>query len=429
MGRSTSVDVDDDDGTPIVHHRGAPGPDADAIRHEAAVLERARGLGVVELVAWGDDPDGGATLTTRYVAGGTLADVAGDHGEQAATVVLSRLATILADLHDAGIVHGRCRADHVVGTGTQAALCGLGAASVSDGSAPPDTTVDVAGFAALVHEICDGDGDRARRARLAVTGLAASPPTTNLRVVASELAGLAGIGAAPRPQPQVLRPRRRNTTAPVRGRVPRGPLPPLRSLADQRGAVLAAVAVVVALTVGVAAWRVPGATSESGATSAPQATAAPTSTTSPSTTTPPATTPPATTAPPTTTAPPATTAPPTTTAPPATTAPSTPPAAAAAGPAPLVDHEGVRYEVGEVGDLVVVGDWDCDGSVTPGVVRTGDGSVWIFDRWASGGELAAARAVGVARFPVAATAVPSPEGCEDIAVTTADGDQVVVTPR
>lgn len=38
-----------------------------------------------------------------------------------------------------------------------------------------------------------------------------------------------------------------------------------------------------------------------------------------------------------------------------------------------------RYALGPAEDRVVVGDWDCDGTDTPAVVRTADGEVYLFD--------------------------------------------------
>lgn len=42
---------------------------------------------------------------------------------------------------------------------------------------------------------------------------------------------------------------------------------------------------------------------------------------------------------------------------------------------------GRTYEVGRVGDHVQVGDWDCDGRSTVGVVRPSTGEVFLFDGW------------------------------------------------
>ena len=45
------------------------------------------------------------------------------------------------------------------------------------------------------------------------------------------------------------------------------------------------------------------------------------------------------------------------------------------------DRDGRRYAIGTEGDLVVIGDWDCDGVATPAIARPGTGQVAMFDRW------------------------------------------------
>jgi hypothetical protein len=47
-----------------------------------------------------------------------------------------------------------------------------------------------------------------------------------------------------------------------------------------------------------------------------------------------------------------------------------------------VTNDGGRWEVGADGDLVVVGDWDCDHLPTPAVLRPSTGQIAVFDRWA-----------------------------------------------
>ena len=49
------------------------------------------------------------------------------------------------------------------------------------------------------------------------------------------------------------------------------------------------------------------------------------------------------------------------------------------------DREGRRYAIGAEGDLVVIGDWDCDGEATPAIARPNTGQVVLFDRWPSPG--------------------------------------------
>jgi len=41
-----------------------------------------------------------------------------------------------------------------------------------------------------------------------------------------------------------------------------------------------------------------------------------------------------------------------------------------------------RFAVGELGDLALVGDWDCDGVATPGLYRREAGRAFVFDGWA-----------------------------------------------
>ena len=84
---------------------------------------------------------------------------------------------------------------------------------------------------------------------------------------------------------------------------------------------------------------------------------------------------------------------------------------------------GHRWTVGAAGDLVAVGDWDCDGTPTPAVLRPSAGQLFVFEGWASdSGELAA----------VAGPAAPSDAvsfvagGCGEAIVTTAGGSQVTV---
>ena len=46
-----------------------------------------------------------------------------------------------------------------------------------------------------------------------------------------------------------------------------------------------------------------------------------------------------------------------------------------------IEHAGRRYAVGAPGDVVLLGDWDCDGTASPAVHRPATGQVWRFDAW------------------------------------------------
>lgn len=55
---------------------------------------------------------------------------------------------------------------------------------------------------------------------------------------------------------------------------------------------------------------------------------------------------------------------------------------------PREDDDPLRYQLGEPGDVLVVGAWDCDGRQTPGLYRPDSGEVFLFDGFAGdGGQL------------------------------------------
>ncbi len=70
-----------------------------------------------------------------------------------------------------------------------------------------------------------------------------------------------------------------------------------------------------------------------------------------------------------------TTTTPDTTAPPTTVLPLPAPGA------PTLINQGRHYALGQPGDLAVVGDWDCDGTETPALLRPATGEVAVFSEW------------------------------------------------
>ena len=114
-------------------------------------------------------------------------------------------------------------------------------------------------------------------------------------------------------------------------------------------------------------------------------------------------------------------------------APTTPPppAVAKVWPAEPVEVEGTevrsgghRWRVGEPGDLVAVGDWDCDGTATPAVVRPATGRLYLFDAWAT--EDATTTAAPGPVVPAGVTHIDA-VGCGRADVRTAAGETVQVT--
>jgi hypothetical protein len=50
------------------------------------------------------------------------------------------------------------------------------------------------------------------------------------------------------------------------------------------------------------------------------------------------------------------------------------------------------FELGLPGDALLLGDWNCDASDTPGLYRPSTGEVFLFDEWARGDAPLASRA-------------------------------------
>ena len=122
--------------------------------------------------------------------------------------------------------------------------------------------------------------------------------------------------------------------------------------------------------------------------------------------------------------PPPPTAPPTTT----TTAPAPLPSPSVPAPdAPTIDHEGRRYAVGESGDVVVLGDWTCDGVPTPAVLRPETGEVAVFVGWPTPG--AHIEPEVVTTVEGAESFVPDSRPCPSIRVRTTGGSRIINLPE
>ena len=84
---------------------------------------------------------------------------------------------------------------------------------------------------------------------------------------------------------------------------------------------------------------------------------------------------------------------------------------------------GHRWTVGGPGDVVAVGDWDCDGTPTPAVLRAATGRLHLFDAWATAE--GTAEASPGPTVPRTATSF-EPTGCGLATVRTADGGVVEI---
>jgi hypothetical protein len=88
-----------------------------------------------------------------------------------------------------------------------------------------------------------------------------------------------------------------------------------------------------------------------------------------------------------------------------------------------------RWILGEPGDLVAVGDWDCDGRAAPALLRPATGDVFVFPRWAAESEPLTVEARDRLPGAVGIQAQPAEEGCHDLVVDLGSGATTTVEVR
>jgi hypothetical protein len=373
-----------------------------ALRRESELLDRLGGAGLVELLEIverdEDGPDDTAPAgTTRMItidAGcDTLADAEVSAGDTAVTALRRTVASVTR-LHQRGWLHGSLRPDHViVGARGRVRLCSLGDARPIDPADPTAVAADAEGLLQLVEHVArahhDQHGWRApRRARR--RGAA-------LRRLVRELRDR---GAAPATTIEQLT----LGLQQVESRSRRG-----RSVRSSRSGrahvvITATVAALAAVVLALGASAAHHLTSRS-------AEARPVDSTEQS----------------------------------APTSSSGRPCPSIA-PGPDLDGDGCPdpvvvtghvvqvgtrdYRLGEPGDLAVVGDWHCDGSVAARLVRPSTGEVFEFPAWATSGAPSVAELIGVdpdARHAVSARAGASPGdrngSCDRLLVALPNGEE------
>lgn len=515
------------DGRLVVVKRAAPGPPSQRLRREAGMLRRAVHPGVVELVDDGTDGDG-ASISTAFVGGGTLADFAAGADLRLVVRALAAVATTLADLHDRGITHGRVTSDHILmADDGYAVLCGLAEASdtgtsgndsgpsgsgapndrgapssagATNGRGAPAGTDPVAADPAGTDP-AGADPARANDDVGTVPSAARdidSMPADDVAALASLVQEVAAGGTGPQVAPlqriaeralapdPAVRPSMRQLATSLRNLDPT-PSPAAPALAAgprllvarsprgrtrwPRGAVAVVVVIVAAVAVTMATRvtmdRPPSEEAAAGDTAAagnnvttadptPPAVMAPATPSTTSSLTP-GTSPATSSSMPTDgpsqestdgSVPPSPAGPPAVRIWPAPTSGTAPVDADVDGDGNsdavdvaggIVTAAGIRWQVAAPEEIVVVGDWDCDGRPTPAVVRPGSGQVWAYSRWADDGESVSAAPAGVVPGASTATTVHAgddvvdgeavgEEGCDTIEVTDATGGSTVVVP-
>lgn len=371
MARSSEVHARGDGA--VVVRRGTGAADVEYLRDTAARLAAAAHPGVVEVLR-SEGADDWWELELAH-AGRPLEAVGRLPIDEVAEVTAS-LAAIVADLHAVGVVHGAIDASHVLISGHgPPVLCGFGpagaaATAADDVAAIGELIVSLVGNDTELEPIPDRRWSRpaswhngdgwGRRALLLVADQACAEPPTRRPSAARLAAAIAE--AVPVPEP---------------ARDPR-----LASLAAASLAVIVLAVMALALV----------APARGGSPTAQM----------PTTTTP-------------------TTQMPTTQMP---TTPTTVVVPAAPLEVATVVEGGRRYEVGEPGDVVVLGDWDGDGARTAAALRPSTGEVFVFSTWSTGEDVVVRAATVV---PGGADLVVLPDDHRDrLVVVRIDGTEVPV---
>lgn len=84
----------------------------------------------------------------------------------------------------------------------------------------------------------------------------------------------------------------------------------------------------------------------------------------------------------------------------------------------VVTFDGRKWHVGEPGDVVVAGDWDCDGADTVALLRPGTGEIWSFPEWTDGPTIG--QPIATVAGAHVLRAVPTGR-CDDLQAVAADG--------
>jgi len=413
-----------DTGVPVVT-KVRTGELAPRLRREAELLTKARHPGVVELIAISDDGER-VELQLGHVVGRNLLDQPPLEALQIAAV-MAEVANTLTDLHGTGIVHSNIGAEHIiVDRHHHVTICGFGSAE-SSAEAEPDSDLDpaldvIAVGRVLDHELSRSLGDNTISDR--------DPIVIGLRHI-SDLADFASVDGRDVSMSDIafrLNQLAGNSTADAGRSASTGSADSLfdRLREGLEGSRHVAVGVAVAVLTLSSAWllqsNIRGSESSIDLTAfeqrRPELTAGFVLSVPP---------------PPDSSADPALTSPPTLLRP--AVAPECP---AWDRDAEWADVNGDgceepwwrigavlavgndRYTLGTPDDLVVLGDWNCDGTATPALVEQLTGSVFLFEEWARDGGTARVTETRRVTGAVAATATRIAR-CDVLTIETADG--------
>ena len=86
-----------------------------------------------------------------------------------------------------------------------------------------------------------------------------------------------------------------------------------------------------------------------------------------------------------------------------------------------VEIDDARWSLGRPGDVVAVGDWDCDGTASPALLRPATGDVFVFAGWAGPDDPMTVPARDRIPGAVSLRARPEPQGCDALVVEQGAG--------
>lgn len=401
--------------------RAAPGETSIRLAHEAEMLTQAAGKGVMELVEFIDGADG-AVLTAYFVGGGTALDLR-SRREVSARVVATMAATLaetLADIHDRGFVHGSVCAEHVLAPAESPTLCGWASAVIARRNGLEDPTSDspnphddAVGLASLVVDLLDESTDtlaEAIRAVVARVGTRDADAAPSMRAIAVGLRALVPVESSMGDDEEVVSRIPTGRALYARGGRGEAHVGERTNRFERRGKLLARIpagsrhlrlAGIGAMAIG----SVLGVIVFWGGSDLPASSLGPHQDNKNE-------------------------------------------CAISASTEPVVDIDSdgcfesvvvigrfvsageVSWELGNEGDLVVVGDWDGDDMATPGIVRPSTGEVWIFERWAKLDEEVPAQKVEVDPVLSAKSAqvVKNKAGLDVIEIADAEGVRQQILP-
>ena len=84
--------------------------------------------------------------------------------------------------------------------------------------------------------------------------------------------------------------------------------------------------------------------------------------------------------------------------------------------------------MGQPGDVIAVGDWECDGRAAPALLRPATGDVFVFPDWAED-EPVTVEARDRLPGAVAIRGEPADGGCDDLVVDLGSGATATVEVR